>query len=148
MILSSTTNSKYLRLLENSYVSYVWDWTHTWSSAQIVSKSLGTLADYGRFIPYRTITQLLTTTNTATLSATNIGIYTSTPSPNVTSEISATSVVVNSSTITAGRYVIHPVVTTTGMSSIAGNTQVGIKLSSASGLTTITARTWLFGFFV
>lgn len=148
MFLSSTINSKYLNLLENSYVSYVWDWTHTWSSAQIVPKSLGTLDSRGRFIPYRAITQLLTTTNVATLNATNIGIYTSTPTPSVASEISATSVTVNSSTITAGRYVIHPIVKTTGMSSIAGGTQIGVDLSSASGATTVTARTWIFGFFV
>lgn len=149
MLTSSTLGSRYLSNLDRFFDCYVWDWSHTWSSAAIYPKLLGSLkSDRGRFIPFRVATLLLTTTNVTNASAANVGIYTSTPSPSVDSVISSTSVTINSSTFTPGEYALSPVVTAAGSVSLAPGTQIGIDLSVSSATTTCSWRTWLFGYYV
>lgn len=149
MFFSSTIGGDYLNLLDSSFESYVWDWSHTWSSAATSPKLLGSIrSDRGRFVPIKIVSALLTSTNTATANIANVGIYTSTPSAAVDSTISSTSVGINSTTVRPISYVISALVTTTGTASVAAGAQVGIDITTSSGATSITGRTWFFGFHV
>jgi len=149
MINSSIISAKYLSLLESTFDCYVADWTKTTNASSIYPIFLFNLkSDRGRFIPTRVVHCLLSATTTATANITNVGLYTTTPSIAVDSTISNSSVVISSTTILPGSYVMATLITAAGTSSISAGASIGLDYSIGSTTNTVSVRTWMFGIYV
>lgn len=149
MFTRSSLPSQYLNLLEKNYYCYVADWSGTAVGASTQIKSLVTTrSDLGHFLGWRIVSLNISASTTVTVSITNIGRYNA-AGPSITpTNISATSVAVNSTTVLPGTYVIHTPTADggSGILSIAAGDTIGMTLTFSSGGNTVSGRTWIFGY--